>query len=431
MKFKPRVVLVNPPQQNSLDDHLDPPLGLMYIASNLEKHNFQPRIVDLSSQPESKWADLIGEADLMGLTIFSASLNVSRRIAELARKNNPNLLVVAGGAHPTALPEQTAAYPEFDVVITGEGEEEMVKLAKSYQPKKSFPKIIRAARLENLDDFPDPARHLVDIKKYHRNVEGKPATSLITSRGCPWNCNFCCKDIHGTNVRFRSVDRVIAEIKGIQQQYGINSFLFYDDVFTLNVGGRLDDLCARLKPLNITFRCNGRVGANKPEDYVKLKEAGCDEIAFGIESGSQKMLTAIGKKVTAAQNEQAIRDAKAAGLKTKAYLMVGFPGETQETIEETKRFVERADPDKFTLFAFVPLPGCDVYKNPGEYGITRLDSNWDQYFNIAGQYEGGVTFETPELSKAEFTRLHDDLAKFLVARGQRGRVEKYYAKLKK
>lgn len=422
--------LINPPQPASLDDHLDPPLGLMYLASNLEKNNIYPKIVDLSGQPEGKWGELIGKADVFGMTIFSNSFNISRKIAKLAKKQNPKAIVVVGGPHPTSLPKQTLFYPEFDTVIMGEGEVEIVKLVNNYYSGEKIPRIIKTERLENLVDFPPPARHLVDLKEYHRNVEGQKATSMITSRGCPFSCNFCCRDIHGNKVRFYSIDRVIEEVTEIKKQ-GINSIIFYDDVFTLNVKGRLDEICRRLKPLDITFRCNGRVGVNKPEDYKTLKWAGCDEIAFGIESGSQKILDLVNKKVTVKQNEDAIKYAKKAGLRTKAYLMVGFPGETQETVNETKKFVERADPDKFTLFSFVPLPGCDVWKNPTKYSIIELSKDWNQYFNISGQYEGGVTFETKDLSKKEFLRLHNDLVKFLIGRGQRGELEKYYSNLQK
>lgn len=423
-----KIKLINPPQTRSLDDHLDPPLGLMYLASNLEKNNIYPKIVDLSGQPEEKWEELIGKADVFGMTIFSASFNISRKIAKLAKKQNPKAIVVAGGPHPTSLPEQTLSYPEFDIVVMGEGEEEMVNIVNNYYSGKKTSRLIKAKRLENLDDFPPPARHLINLKEYHRTVEGQKATSMVTSRGCFYNCNFCCRDIHGKKIRFNSINRVIDEVKEIKS-YGINSILFYDDVFTFNFKGRLDEICRRLKPLGITFRCNGRVGVNKPEDYQKLKEAGCDEIAFGIETGSQKILDAVNKKVTVKQNEDAIKYAKQAGLRTKAYMMVGFPGETQETVNETKRFIERADPDKFTLFAFVPLPGCDVWKNPKKYGVTDLSKDWNQYFNIAGQYEGGITFETKDLSKKEFLRLHDDLAKFLLEKGQRGKLEEYYSKV--
>jgi radical SAM superfamily enzyme YgiQ (UPF0313 family) len=363
--------------------------------------------------------------------MFSSSFNVSRKIAAMAKKNNPKVLVVAGGPHPTALPEQTLSHPEFDAVIVGEGEDEMMNVSEAYRFGIKIPKLIKATRIKNLDDLPMPARHLVNLKGYNRSVEGRSATSMVTSRGCYYNCNFCCRDVHGNNVRFHSVDRVIDEVKEIKETHGISSVLFYDDVFTLNTKGRLDEICERLKPLDITFRCNGRVGVNKPEDYRTLKEAGCEEIALGIESGSQKILDALGKRVTVVQNEETIKQAKEAGLRVKAYLMVGFPGETQATVDETKRFIERADPDKFTLFSFVPLPGCAVWKDPAKYGVTHLSQDWDQYFNIAGQYEGGVTFESAGLPKKEFLRLHDDLVKFLMTRGQRGELEGYYSRLQK
>jgi radical SAM superfamily enzyme YgiQ (UPF0313 family) len=162
-----------------------------------------------------------------------------------------------------------------------------------------------------------------------------------------------------------------------------------------------------------------------------LKEAGCQEIAFGIESGSQYILDRINKRTTVQQNIDTILTAKKAGLLTKAYLVVGFPGETQETIDDTKRFMDEANPDKFTLFQFVPLPGCDVYKYPEKYGVTEMNKDWDQFFNIAGQYEGGSSFRTSELSSERIKYLHDDLLKYLMERGQRGTLQGYYKKLEK
>ena len=430
-----KVTLINPPQNNALDDHLDPPLGLMYIASNLEKNGYSPKIVDLTGNPERQlernWPKIIGNGDIYGISIVSVSFDISRRIAQIIKQYNPKAHIVAGGAHPTSMPEHTLSFPEFDTVIRGEGEVELVNIANWYYAGKKIPRIINAKRLENLDDFPMPARHLVDLKEYTRNVDGDSATSLITSRGCPYNCTFCCRDIHGQKVRFHSVDRVIEEVKEIKNRYGIRSLLFYDDVFTININGRLDELCRRLKPLDIGFRCNGRVGVNKPEDYVKLREAGCEEIAFGIESGSQKILNAMNKRVTVEQNIETIRQAKKAGLLVKAYLISGFPGETQETIDETKRFMEIADPDKFTVSAFVPLPGCDVWNNPSKYDILGIDKDWNQYFNRAGQYQGGTTFETPCMSKETFLRLHEDLVSTLMKRGQRGKLEKYDSKIRR
>jgi len=426
-----KVVLVNPPQLNSLDDRIDPPLGLMYIAGVLEQNGIDVSITDLAGRKKEDWYDLIPQADIYGMTIFSSSLNVSKEIAKVIKRKNRYLTtIVAGGPHPTSLPESVLRDSEFDHVIRGEGEYAFLDFVRNDMGDAENPKIIQARTISDIDSLPLPARHLVDMQSYTREVEGKRATSIMTSRGCPENCNFCCKDIHGTRVRYHSTERVLEEIAGIQSSHNINSFIFYDDIFTLN-RKRLATICDGLKKMNLTFRCNGHAGTNTYEDYAMLKEAGCQEIAFGLESGSQYILDRINKRTTVQQNADTILTAKRAGLLTKAYLVVGFPGETQETIDATKKFMDEANPDKFTLFQFVPLPGCDVYKHPEKYGITEMNKDWDQFFNIAGQYEGGSSFRTNELSPERIKYLHDDLLKHLMERGQRGTLQGYYKKLEK
>jgi len=406
----------------------------MYIASSLEKNKIDVSICDLSSKLSEEWPTLIEEADIYGMTLFSASFNSAREISRIIKKRDKKSLVVAGGPHAASLPEETVSCKEFDSVIVGEGEFEFPKLVEDFSSKRTIPKIIRAKPILDLDILPFPARNLVDLLDYHREVEGKKVTSMVTSRGCPYNCNFCCKDVHGRNIRFRSVENVVREVKEVIGHYGVESFIFYDDIFTL-MRERLYKLCGGLKELGITFRCNGRADTNTLEDYIKLKEAGCEEIAFGIESGSQKMLNRINKGTTVKNNFEAITLAKQAGLITKAYLVVGFPGESQETVDETKEFMDRANPDKYTVFAFVPLPGCNVWENPGKYGIVEISRDWDQFFNLAGNYEGGYSFRTNELNPSTIKPLHDDLVSFLLSRkenyGQMGKLQPYYQKLKK
>jgi anaerobic magnesium-protoporphyrin IX monomethyl ester cyclase len=426
-----RVMLVNPPQLNSIDDRIDPPLGLMYIAGVLEQNGVDVGITDLAGRRKEDWVNLIPPADVYGMTIFSASLNTSRDIARTIKQQYTGALIVAGGPHPTSLPNETLNYPEFDFVFTGEGEYSFLDFIRSEEIGEG--RIINSKPIGNIDELPLPARHLVDMQSYTREVEGQKATSILTSRGCPYNCNFCCKDVLGRKVKERSTRSILEEIAGIQRDYDIHSFIFYDDIFTLN-RRRLPSLCEGLKAMNVTFRCNGRAGINTYDDYVMLREAGCQEIAFGIESGSQVMLDKMGKRTTVKRNIETILTAKRAGLLTKAYLIVGFPGETQETVDETKRFMDEADPDKFTVFQFVPLPGCDVYKHPQAYGVTEMNQDWDQFFNIAGQYEGGSAFRTEELSPERVQYLHDDLIKHLMDRqgrdhGQTGTLQSYYKRV--
>lgn len=409
--------LINLPQLNSLDDKLDPPLGLMYIAASLRERNIDVKITDLSFVKQEDWQEAIGSYDTYGITVFSASLYIAKQVVDLARKNNPKCRIIMGGPHPTSLPEDTLNF--CDCVVCGEGEYALFHLNG----------IVTMPQIADLSKLPFPARDLVNIKGYHRIVDGQQATSITTSRGCPYSCAFCYKDVFGSKVRNFPIDYVISEIKSIIHNYDIRAFIIYDDTFALN-RKRLYPLCERLAKLNVVFRCNGDARHNTLEDFQRLYDAGCREIEFGIESGSQKILNNIHKDVTVEQNRNAIKNAKSVGLIVKAFLMVGNPGETAETIEETKQFIVDADPDQFTLFTFIPLPGCDIWKNPDKYKIKIIDKNFENYFSIAGNYDAGKVVDTEELTHTQIQSLKENLVEFLKDRGQRGKLQKYYANIK-
>jgi len=435
-----KIKLINPPQPNSLDDKLDPPLGLMYISAFLKEHGLGVEIIDLPFIEKTQWKEKIGSADLYGITVYSASLYLAKEIAKIAKENNPQAKVIVGGPHPTALGESVLIdEPNFDIIVMREGELTMLELGQGkpiqeiegiiYRDGKKIIRQEERQLIKDLDILPLPDRGILKINKYTRKVYGDYATSLVTSRGCPFNCAFCCKGIFGSKVRFRSIESVIDEIKQIIKDYGIKHFLFYDDTFVLQ-RERLYPLCEELSKLNIIFRCNGNARYNTLEDYQMLYKAGCRELAFGIESGSQKILDIINKGVTVEQNKRAIVDAKRAGLLVKAYLMIGNPGESKETIEETKKFILEADPDQYTLFTFVPLPGCDIWERPEKYKIKIVNKNFREYFNIAGNNDGGLVIETESLKPTDIESLKQELLRFLKERGQRGVLQDYYNKCK-
>ncbi len=410
--------LINLPQLNSLDDKLDPPMGLMYIAAMLRSKGHQVKITDLSFIDRENWKEAVGYAEVYGMTVFSSSLHLAVEINKIAKENNPDCTVIVGGPHPTALPEETALL--FDCVIKGEGEFVLEK-----QELEGLRGVVTANQIENLNSVLPPARDLVDLKAYHRKVLGQQATTMVTSRGCPYRCAFCYQEMFGHKVRTFSNKRVIQELISVIATYGIKAFIFYDDTFALN-RSRFHSLCAELAKLNIIFRCNGDARHNTLEDFEILYRAGCREIEFGTESGSQKILDRIHKNVTVEQNKQAIKNAQRAGLLAKSFLMIGNPGETRETVEETKQFVIEADPDQFTLFTFIPLPGCAIWKDPEKYGIKITSKDFKNYFSIAGNYEGGAVVDTEELTGAEIKNLKEELLVFLRARGQRGELQDYY-----
>jgi radical SAM superfamily enzyme YgiQ (UPF0313 family) len=388
----------------------------MLIAAVLRRDGQDVRIVDLAFIDKKYWKETLGYADIYGITVFSASLYLAKEVAKIAKEINPKCTVVVGGPHPTSLPNDMLEF--FDCCVIGEGE---------FAFSRELRGIVKMPLIEKLDSIPLPARDLVDMHAYTRKVFGGKATSMLTERGCPYQCAYCCKDVFGNRIRHFSIPYVIYEIEDVIRNYNIRNFIFYDDVFALS-RKRFYPLCAELKKLNIVYRCNGDIHSNTEEDFRVLYDSGCREICFGIESGSQKILDNIKKGVTIEQCKKAIKNAKKARLLTKAFLMIGNPGETQETVEETKQFVIDADPDQFTLFNFIPLPGCDIWNHPENYDIKILNKDFKNYFQIAGNYEGGMVTETKGLSATKMKESKENLISFLRNRGQRGKLQNYYGK---
>lgn len=419
------IKLVNPPQTNALDDKMDPPLGLMYIAAVLEKEGFPVEIVDLAFVPRHKWKDAIGKPDIVGITVMTASFHEAKTILHLVKRNSPKTVVVAGGPHPSCLPSETLR-EGFDAVVVGEGEYTFLDLVKKVYAGKDFDKITISPQID-VNALPFPARHLVNLKAYTRKVAGQPATSIMASRGCCYECAFCCKAAHGAGIRFRTVQSVVEEIKQVIEKYGIRNFKFEDDSFTIN-RKRLYELLDELKKLNIRFRCHGNARSDTYEDFVKLAEAGCEKYIIGVESGSQHVLTLTNKQVTVEQNRQAIINAKKAGLVVRANLMVGNPGESWETVEETLNFMKETKPQQWIVCNFIPLPGCPIWKNPSKYGIEILVRDWKQYFLVAGKNVGGLTHRTEHMSMQDIAEARQYLIEHLPP--QTGPLEDYCTELK-
>lgn len=420
-----KICLIGPSHEESLDPILDPPLGLLYIASILKKDGYDVSVIDLSFYNRESWKSVIPWADIYAITILTASFHRSIVIKEICKKKNPNSIMIAGGPHPTALPEETSK--NFDIIVVGEAER-IIKEVIDYKGK--YPIIFYGNKsLMDINDIPFPDRDLVPIKEYTRKVNGVNATSIIASRGCPYSCSYCINSTKYlfSKVRFRSIDNIIREMKEIIFKYQFKSFVFYDDTFTIRPD--LYELLKEIKKLNITFRCNGNARKDTYELFLKLYDAGCVEIDFGIESGSQKILDIIGKKVTVAQNRLAIYQAKKAGLMVKSFLMVGSPGENWDTIKETVKFMNDTRPQYWTLFNFVPLPGCDIYNNPDKYNIKIVNKDYNKYFNIAGQNESGTVVETEYMTADEIKKAREYMLENL--HEQTGPLQDYYKKLNK
>lgn len=412
-----KIELIHPPDFAAMEDRLDAPLGLLYIAAELQHYGYTVRINDLSGIPESKWK--VEYADIYGITMYVPSIPTCEKIACLCRKVNSSCKIVVGGAHPTSAPQSIGK--EFDIVVIGEGELAFLKILQDYPNNKKYYEI----PLErDLDLYPNPAYNLVDLNSYKRIIDGKKSVSTLASRGCPYRCAFCGLSKCHQVVKYRSPEQVASEIKELKEEKGIEAFNFQDDTFTLNKK-RLYKFLDLLKPLNIKFRCHGRAGNDKKEDYIRLKEAGCSVIGWGIESGSQHILDKMNKKVTVEENIKVIQWAKELGITSRTFFIFGFPGENKETLKETKAFIERADPDQYFISNFVPYPSTDVWKYPKKYGIIKLSKDFSQYYQVDKSGFGGMSIETEWLKDRQFRELERDFREWIAKRKRRGQLQEY------
>jgi len=319
--------------------------------------------------------------------------------------------VFIGGAHATVKPNESAE--EFDAVIVGEGEKSVFEVLQGARG------IVKSDIIENIDTIPYPARHLLKpsarfssrLFRGQKYGETEIATTITSTRGCPFNCSFCASPvIWNRKVRFRSPANFVDEIKQIIDIYGCKNFRLIDDNFPLNKE-RILEIARQLEPLNIHFRCHTRVSLIDEEILSALKMAGCNEITYGIETADDYVLKKIQKGETVERQEQALYLTKEAGFSVWIYLMAGLPFETWDTVQQLKEFIMRNKEhiDKYTLATLAPYPGSDIYNNPEKYDIVWMERDYDKLL----LYEDRALIATAECSQEELTEHRRVLDKFL------------------
>jgi len=421
------VDLIRVPDPTCIDDLLDEPLGLLYLGASLRNNGYEVRITNLAGHTVDSWKTEIKDADLYAIQLFTPTAHIGINIAKFI-KENFNKPIICGGAHPTALPK-LKELSVFDNIVIGEGENSIVEIANAYKNKENIPRIIKSEVIEDLDSLPFPARDLVDMNAFHRKVEGERCFGIIGSRGCSYKCNFCDRSLFGERARFRSVDNIVEEIKEIISNYGVRHFEFFDDMFTVNKK-RLKEFRDKARGLNISYRCNGRSDVTNKEIYDLVYESGGRMICFGIESGSQRILDLINKQTTVEKNLEAIKIAQSSGLKVMGYFIAGFPGETKETIQESINFIKKSNLDQAQFYTFIPLPGCEVYKNPKKFGITRMSKDYSDYFHVTGNDgRGGKVVDTKWMTADELQEEVKEVREFLRSHNWSGGMQDYYKKI--
>jgi len=388
-----KILLISPPAHGLKDKISYPPLGLLYLASNLQARAYV-EILNMLGLDEK----ITYDHDIFGISIHSvSSYEPARRVAQGIRQANKDALIVMGGSFPTSTARFTLETTDADVVVIGEGEKVFSNLCSlgSVTPDslKNIKGIAYKANgsicvnpleelIENLDDIKFPARDLLprqmvrhEGKVHHSD---KPATTIFATRGCPFKCSFCDTNLWRRKWRCRSPQNIISEIEQVINNYTICWFRFPDDCITINRNWFLD-FCRKIQPCNVEWTILSRADTIDLEMLKLMKDAGCREIFFGFESGSQRLLDLMQKKAAVQRNIEAVELCRHAGILSCAYMMFGFPGEDEETIEQTKKFLLRARPDKSRISTFIPIPGTDVWENPSKYGV-RIKQNFSDYW---------------------------------------------------
>jgi radical SAM superfamily enzyme YgiQ (UPF0313 family) len=422
-----RILLVNPKSKLPIDTRTSPPLGLAYLAAVTEQRGDEVRVHD-GDVEDTPLEAILREfsPQVVGITANTTQITAAWRDAALV-KSAGDATVVLGGPHPTSLPEESAAKPWVDVVVRGEGEAtwlEYLEIAGSsslgssllgsqffepvagitYQREDGVavntpdrPPIPAA----DLDEMPFPAWHLFQLDRYTNlqptvdQVEGR-SMPILTSRGCPYRCTYCSQ-IGPRRWRARSVESVVAEWRWLVREQGAAEIGVLDDSFNID-RQRVLEICRRLVEEGLDkipwIMING-IRANLADEEVlgAMVRAGCIRTAFGVESGNQAILdSVVDKHLTLDQVRSAFRAARAVGMETIGFFIVGLPGETEETIEDTIRFACELDPVVANFSIATPFPGTEMYRTVKAQGRILADT-WDDFVF----FEGKARFEMPGL----------------------------------
>jgi len=418
--MKPHVTLVNPPFPAGAVGHIPfALLGLGYLAAVLEKNNFEVDVIDCQALKLS-FEDFRSEIakrqpTIVGVTSPTLTYKSALQIIRIAKEAHPNCITILGGSHVTFWDDKALQEcPQLDIVVRKEGEYTVVELAQKIAAGQSVhdvtgttcrkdAEIIRnpdRPYIEDLDALPFPARHLWPMEKL-RKLED--VVYLITSRGCVYWCEFCATvRIHGRKYRMRSPKNVADELEFLHKTYGVTHFTFCDDAFTVDQA-RVEELCNEIlnRNLKIRWNCGTRVDMITKELLLKMKEAGCISVWFGVESGSQQVLDAMKKGITPELTTQVIGWVREVGLKPVPNVILGFPGETKESAWKTIKFVEKISPDDVAFYnVATPFPGTPMYDLVIEKGWLRI-TDFDKYDTAR------PVFETPLLSMKDLGQLRE------------------------
>ena len=428
-----KILFINPPfsKYSGVEGHggKTAPLNLGYLASYIRQQKPKIEVDILDCEGLSLSYDQIKEylnksgPDITAITMATPAYNHVISVANVIKSLNKKTIVVVGGPHPTALPEDVLKKENIDFAVIGEGEITFLELVESLEKnEKNFQQIrglafknkseiiINQPRelIKNLDILPFPAKDLLPLHKYYlpptkRNVSGA-STNMVTSRGCPFRCTFCmAKTIWKRVTRLRSIKNVIDENEECAKKYNHRDFTFNDEFFTAN-RKRVIEFCQELKrrKLNIKWFCQARCGTVDEEMLKIMKSAGCEKIGFGFESGDERVLKLMQKDNNLANARESAKLCKKAGIEVVGAFILGYPGETKETVKKTIKFARELDPATAAFFIAIPFPGTELFKLATENNYLKKPIDWETFTPVSNILP---PMQIPNFTKKELVKL--------------------------
>lgn len=445
-----KVLLINPPQTFYPGSDMPAgnlPLGLMYIAAVLEKSGYKTEILDafMTDDPFRKEGRIIRvgmhfeqikrqiqkyKPDIVGIAgPFTSQMEHALKISSLAKEVDRTILTVIGGPHVTVMPKEfLEVAKDVDVAVIGEGEYSMLDIAQTFEGKKQLNAVLGIAYrqnedvivnsprpfITNLDELPYPAYDHVNMEQYlnpkkigYRSFRNR-AISMITSRGCPYNCCFCSVHLHmGREFRSNSASYVLKHIQYVVEKFDVKNIFFEDDNLTFDLD-RFEMICNGLieKKIKIGWETPNGVRADRLNLNLlqKMKKSGCQSVFFGVESGDQQILSnVICKSLDLNRVVEVAKSSKDIGLKTGGFYIIGFPGEKKENMQKTVDFALKLKRDfdvGMHLFIATPSYGTRLYKDCKAKGYIEEDLSWNS-FAQARQPKGMPLISTEDFTPSE------------------------------
>ena len=367
------------------------PLGIAYLGAYLRSKGISVQLIDAETENLSHDEILNRcrsfKTDVYAISTTTIVFSKAISLAEHLKRETPETPIVIGGPHISGNPLESMQYECFDAGVFGEGEVSLFELLKAYGEKRSLQGIdgvvyrengepvMNSPRkyIEDMDELPLPARDLLPSLKYYLppplNYRDKPCATIITTRGCPYGCTFCDHNTFGRKYRMRSAENIVGEINHLIENYSVKEIAFVDDTFNIN-DKRLDRLFSLMRDnsIKLPWTCMARINTASYEQLKSMKEAGCWHISFGIESGNKDIIKLIKKGIDLDYARKVIGWCKELGIYTKGFFIIGHPGETKETIEDTIKYALTVPFTDVVVTLNTPIPGSWNFDNINKFG---------------------------------------------------------------